>query len=181
MPDPRAKTVPPDLPIQVLPFSLCHLASLARIERASYENPWTEAQFRKAIRQTDARTLVAAHRGMVVGYVLLHLWPRHIEIWNLAVEPEFRRRGVGRQLVACAKGTRNRKEIVRAAVRETNVAGQLFFRACGFVATGAAHCPQVADPSYNFEYHEADPGLAVLRSLLEGDGRVVRAGKQLRE
>jgi ribosomal-protein-alanine N-acetyltransferase len=72
----------------------------------------------------------------VVAYMIYELHKNRLHVLNFAVDAEFRRRGVGRLMVGklVVKLSQQRRSRILLEVRESNVAAQLFFRACGFKA-----------------------------------------------
>lgn len=165
----------PDANVRVLRFERRHYEQCLRIERASFDDPWGKAHFNKALSDGNVRMFVAERQQQVLGYIVMHDWPRHIDLWNVAVEPESRLLGIGALLVGMAKSRLEAscRELVRVDVRETNLGAQLFFRQIGFRALGyAPGCRTVADPTITFDYTLGPiDGVDVLRNLLEGDGR----------
>jgi len=106
------------------------------IERESFEFPWSRKQLVGCLRQRNVVGKVAEFDDRVVGYMIYELKRGRITVLNLAVDPAERRRGIARRMVGklaamLKAGYRNRITLI---VRETNLAGQLFFRACGFRA-----------------------------------------------
>ena len=80
--------------------------------------------------------MVAEHDDRVVGFMIYELHKARIHVLNFAVAADYRRRGVGSQMVAklIAKLSSQRRSRVVLEVRETNLAAQLFFRENGFRA-----------------------------------------------
>jgi ribosomal-protein-alanine N-acetyltransferase len=68
--------------------------------------------------------------------MIYELHRNRLHILNFAVAAEFRRRGVGRQMVEklIGKLSSQRRNRIMLEVRETNLAAQLFFRDLGFRA-----------------------------------------------
>ena len=64
-----------------------------------------------------------------------------IHVLNFAVADDFRRRGVGSQMVAklTSKLSTQRRSRILLEVRETNLSAQLFFRENGFRAVSVFH------------------------------------------
>ncbi len=113
------------------------MPTVLEIERSSFEFPWTEEDFICFLRNRRCIGMVAEHAGRVVGFMEYEVGPNAIRLRNLAVCRLWRRLGVGSQMVAKLIRklyTLRRKRIV-VTVRESNLPAQLFFRACGFVAT----------------------------------------------
>ena len=106
------------------------------IEAASFEFPWLEEDFIRCLRQRNCIGMVAEHDDQVVGFMIYELNKNRIQVLNFAADPEFRRRGVGSQMVAKLVGklSRERRNRITLEVRETNLPAQIFFRECGFRA-----------------------------------------------
>jgi ribosomal-protein-alanine N-acetyltransferase len=75
------------------------LGVVLRIELASYSVPWSEATFRGLLRRADAGLIVAHADDEPVGYAVFWQVLDQGELGNVAVAPQWRRRGVGRRLV----------------------------------------------------------------------------------
>jgi len=134
------------------------LAAVMAIERRVFECPWTLAEFDRA----DDRRIVAVTGGEVVGYMVLENHAGYTELANLAVNPDFRRRGVGRRLL----GLLRNQAIVWATVRETNLDAQLFFRAAGFKARNVLrdHYADISESGYRFCYRQPILNLGRIQS-----------------
>jgi ribosomal-protein-alanine N-acetyltransferase len=78
--------------------------------------------------------MVAESGDRVVGYVLYELLRDDLHVLNIAVDPRYRRTGVGTQMVEKLeeKVFVNRRSGLVADVHERNLTAQLFFRASGF-------------------------------------------------
>ena len=123
------------------------------IEFDSFEIPWTYDDFFRELSSRNCLAMVAEIAGQVAGYVVYRLHRRYIEIINLAVAPECRRDGVGRAMLdkLRAKLLKRRRNKLVAIVREKNVAGQMFFKACGFEATAIERGYYAGEDAYRFE------------------------------
>ena len=111
------------------------------IEAQSFEFPWSEDDFIRSLRQRNCIGMVADYEDRVVGSMIYELHKSRIHVLNFAVAPEFRRCGVGSQMLAklTAKlSTQHRSRII-LEVRETNLPAQLFFRENGFRAVSVLH------------------------------------------
>jgi ribosomal-protein-alanine N-acetyltransferase len=107
------------------------------IESASFEFPWLEEDFIRCLRQRNCIGMVAEHEDRVVGFMIYELNKARIQVLNFASAPEFRRRGVGGQMISklIGKLSAQRRTRITLEVRETNLPAQLFFRTSGFRAT----------------------------------------------
>jgi len=110
------------------------------IEHESFGLPWCEEDFLEQLKRRNCIGMVAEHADRVVGFMIYELHKTKILVLDFATHPDFRRRGVGRQMLAKLAGklSSHRRTRVVLAVRETNVAGQLFLRAAGYRATRVA-------------------------------------------
>ena len=105
-------------------------------EADSFEFPWSEDDFIRCLRQRNCIGMVAEHDDRVAGFMIYELHKSRIHVLNFAVAEDYRRRGVGSQMVAklIAKLSAQRRRRLVLEVRETNLAAQLFFRENGFRA-----------------------------------------------
>ena len=106
------------------------------IEHASFEYPWCEEEFLRVLRQRNCIGMVAEHGERIVGFMIYELHRNKIHVLDFATHREFRRRGVGRQMIAKLVGklSSQRRNRIALHVRETNLAAQLFYRVVGFRA-----------------------------------------------
>jgi ribosomal-protein-alanine N-acetyltransferase len=106
------------------------------IEAHSFEFPWTDDDFLRCLRQRNCIGMVAEQGDRVVGFMIYELHRSRLHILNFAVHPQFRRHGVGEQMVSklVAKLSSQRRNRIMLEVRETNLPAQLFFRSLGFKA-----------------------------------------------
>jgi ribosomal-protein-alanine N-acetyltransferase len=76
------------------------LDTVDEIERASYPTPWSRSMFAAELEKPSSLAIGAYHdTGELVGYAIVS---RYVDAWhvmNIAVIPEFRRRGIGRSLL----------------------------------------------------------------------------------
>jgi len=107
------------------------------IETSSFEFPWSEDEFIRCLRQRNCIGMIAEYDGRVVGFMIYELHKTRLHILNFAVQMDFRRSGIGLQMVnkLVGKLSPQRRTRILLEVRETNLAAQLFFRNAGFRAT----------------------------------------------
>ncbi len=127
------------------------------IEHASFEFPWCEEEFLRVLRQRNCIGMVAECGERIVGFMIYELHRNRIHVLDFATHPEFRRHGVGRQMVTKLVGklsTQRRNRIV-LCVRETNLPAQLFFRVVGFRAMEVIreHFQDTGEDGYGMLYH----------------------------
>ncbi len=108
------------------------------IERTVYAYPWSERFFRQEMQVECARSLLAESQGRIAGYILFWLLPGEIDIHNIAVHQDFRRRGLGRGLLenVIAKARERGSTRITLEVRKSNAVAQRLYQAVGFAVSG---------------------------------------------
>jgi ribosomal-protein-alanine N-acetyltransferase len=138
------------------------------MEAESFEFPWSEEDFIRCLRQRNSIGMVAEHNGQVVGFMIYEIHKTRIHLLNLAVNDQYRRRGVGSQMLAklLAKLSSDRRSRLVLEVRETNLPAQLFFRANGFraVAVMRAFYHDTPEDAYVMQYRYRVPKPATIES-----------------
>jgi ribosomal-protein-alanine N-acetyltransferase len=112
------------------------MPAVLAIEAQVFEFPWLEDDFIRSLEQRNCIGMVADYEDRVVGFMLYELHKSRIHVLNFAVTDDFRRCGVGSQMIVklSAKLSPQRRTCIILEVRETNLAAQLFFRENGFRA-----------------------------------------------
>jgi ribosomal-protein-alanine N-acetyltransferase len=120
------------------PITLADIADVMAIERTAYAYPWSERFFRQEMQVECARSFLAEIGGQIVGYILFWLLPDEVDIHNVAVHRDFRRRGLGRSLLErVVFEARDRGSArVTLEVRKSNLAAQKLYESTGFTVTG---------------------------------------------
>jgi [ribosomal protein S18]-alanine N-acetyltransferase len=113
------------------------MAEVLRAENDSFDFSWTEDDFLRCLRQRNCIGMVAELDDRVVGFMIYELHKSKLHVLNFAVAPEMRRIGIGTQMVTklIGKLSSHRRTKITLAVRESNLAAQLFFRSQAFKAT----------------------------------------------
>lgn len=113
------------------------LPQLLAIEEASFPAPWNEKDFRATLQPKNAWGKVAIVDDKVVGFIIYLTAKKTYNVISLAVHPDYRRKGIGRELVndMLEKVHPLRRNEARLTVSDQNLDAQLFFRSLGFRAT----------------------------------------------
>jgi ribosomal protein S18 acetylase RimI-like enzyme len=91
------------------------------------------------IDRSDRAAWIAYADEQVAGQLLVQEnWNRFAIIWDIAVHPPFRRRGIGRRLMQEAIGWGRERGLpgVMLETQNINVAGCRLYESCGFVLGG---------------------------------------------
>lgn len=112
------------------------MVEVLEIENQSFEFPWSEDDFIRCLRQRNCIGMIAEHNERVAGFMIYELHRNRLHVLNFAVENDFRRHGVGSQMIEklIGKLSAERRSRIMLEVRETNLAAQIFFRNMGFRA-----------------------------------------------
>jgi ribosomal-protein-alanine N-acetyltransferase len=112
------------------------------IERASFEDPWTDKEFMEYLQARTHIGMVAVIADEVVGFMLYDLQANRVQIDSIAVEKSCRRSGIGSCLLAKIRSKlTQQRSLIRTMVREGNLQALAFFRSNGFVATELVRRP----------------------------------------
>jgi ribosomal-protein-alanine N-acetyltransferase len=115
------------------------LNEVVAIDQASFSLPWPPRSFAFEISDNPAsRSWVAEADGRIVGILVLWLIVDEAHIATIATHPDFRRQGIGEQLLVHALKSAKAEGAVRSflEVREGNVAAQELYRKYGFASEG---------------------------------------------
>ncbi len=138
------------------------MPEVLRIEVSKSEARWHEDDFIEVLKGRKNIGLVAEFEDKVVGHVIYELNSDHIFVWNFAVDPVYRRLGVGRKLMGRIIGKiggrkvsgRVKRKWIELEVPDTSLDFHLFLRAMGFRATGTVRRPGGGGHFYRFEYRK---------------------------
>lgn len=118
------------------------MPGVLRVERASFAAESYGAALFRRFAGSGAIFLVAIARRRVRGYVLASAAGGTGEIVSLAVDPEWRRAGIGRELMSRALAALAGSGATEAhlAVRTDNEGAIRFYRRFGFRRAGRLEC-----------------------------------------
>jgi ribosomal-protein-alanine N-acetyltransferase len=117
-------------------------AAIASLSRLHVEHGlrwrWTPPKVRKKIDDPDTMTLVASVHGEFAGFAIMHFGDVRAHLVLLAVEPRFRKSGIGGALLKWLESSCVTAGIqdVRLEVRAGNSLAQRFYRNRGFINVG---------------------------------------------
>lgn len=116
----------------------CHLREIAEIENACFSLPWTFEQLEKQMSADNCIFLAATNDdGALMGYIGLMFVLDEGYISNVAVSPNYRRRGVADALITeLIERTKKRLSFLTLEVRESNLAAIELYSKHGFEPVG---------------------------------------------
>lgn len=114
------------------------LPRVVEIERASYSFPWRESLFARELENPFSHFFVWEEEGEVVGYACYWLVEDEAYLANIAVDPSWRGRGIGRRLLEGSLDWMVRlgaRDVV-LEVRKGNREALALYRSVGFKVVG---------------------------------------------
>lgn len=110
----------------------------AEIEKKSFSMPWSPEGFKGALAYEDNIILVVEEEGRIAGYACVYVSFDEGELTNIAVEPEYRGRGIGLMLMKELKHRAEDKLVSKIVleVRISNAAAISLYEKCGFKNIG---------------------------------------------
>lgn len=131
---------------QISPMTLKDIREVKKIEVENNLSHWSEADYANEIERIDSIALIAKTSKKAIGFFVARLimkeadkadvdnFQGEIEIYNLAVEKQFHRKGIGRKLLSeCFKrGKLGQIGRIWLEVRESNFGAIEFYKTHGF-------------------------------------------------
>jgi [ribosomal protein S18]-alanine N-acetyltransferase len=117
-------------------------AAMAALSRLHVEHGlrwrWTPPRVRQQIEDPDTMALVASVEGQFAGFGIMHFGDLRAHLVLLAVEPRFRKSGIGSALLRWLEASCVTAGIqdIRLEVRAGNQLAQKFYRNRDFTITG---------------------------------------------
>ena len=115
-----------------------HVAQIAELEKICFSDPWSEKSIASELNNELAFWLTAVEGEQVVGYIGSQTVMDESDMMNVAVHPDFRRKGIAEALVNAlvealkSKGSR----CLTLEVRASNVPAITLYEKLGFSEIG---------------------------------------------
>lgn len=125
--------------IKIAPMTLKDLDRVLEIESRSYGNPWSRRAFVSELTDnTYAHYYVAKLDDLIVGYVGMWVILEEAHITNIAVDPDYRRMGIGQHMLETMfeKAREFGATRMTLEVRVSNVTAQNLYKKLGFAERG---------------------------------------------
>ena len=132
--------------------------SIAKLETICFSDPWSEKSIASELENRLSYWLVAEQDGIIIGYVGSQSVLDSADMMNIAVAPAYRRKGIGRMLIAALIDHLLQKKIrfLLLEVRISNISAISLYNSMGFEQVGRR-------PRY---YHNPREDALILRKEL---------------
>lgn len=114
------------------------IPQIMQIERFSFSTPWSEAAFFSEIHKLYSLSSAAVSGDTIVGYICVNHILNECHILNLAVHPDFRRRGIATELLVKVMNELRKGgcRFFYLEVRFSNMDARKFYERFGFRIVG---------------------------------------------
>ena len=85
--------------MNIVEMNEVHVTQVAELEKRCFPDPWSERSIASELSNQLALWLVAEDNGVVAGYIGSQTVPDESDMMNVAVHPDYRRRGIAEALV----------------------------------------------------------------------------------
>lgn len=115
-----------------------HLSQIVELEKQCFSLPWTWEQLMSQLPDDSHEFLAAEEDGRILGYVGMMTVLDEGYISNVAVDPAYRRQGIGDLLIGelLSRAVMRQLSFVTLEVREHNEAAIALYRKHGFSPVG---------------------------------------------
>lgn len=117
-------------------MSACDCRELAELDKRCFSVPWSEQSFLEETNNTLATYLLAKENSKILGYCGFWRVSGETQITNIAVLPEYRRRGIAKALADKMLEICKDDEQIVLEVRESNSAAISLYEKLGFSKAG---------------------------------------------
>ena len=115
-----------------------HVSQIAKLETVCFSDPWSEISIASELKNPLSLWLVAMDGATVVGYIGSQAVMGEADMMNVAVAPDYRRKGIAENLInrlvdALAEGDNHSLSL---EVRESNQPAIALYQKLGFTQVG---------------------------------------------
>ncbi|NLM97891.1 MAG: ribosomal protein S18-alanine N-acetyltransferase [Halanaerobiaceae bacterium] len=125
---------------RIVPMAITHLERVMEIEKDSFSDPWSRGSFVSEITENPYAVYFVALEGeLVIAYIGGWLLTGELHITNLAVDKDYRRRGIAERLIEKILLYSSNKGIKAATleVRVSNISAINLYKKMGFIPVGS--------------------------------------------
>ena len=115
-----------------------NIYDVCEIEKLSLDTPWGEKEMRKELENKNSHYICIKEDEKTVGYIGVWNIAGEGNITNVAVHPDYRRKGYGKILVEKMKDYAKTEDFyfLTLEVNENNINAYNLYKKCGFYEIG---------------------------------------------
>ena len=119
-------------------MNVSHVVQIAQLEKICFSDPWSEGSIASELDNKLAFWLVATEGEMVAGYIGSQTVVGETDMMNVAVHPDFRRKGIAETLINTLVDNLKRMEshCLTLEVRASNAPAIGLYEKLGFSEIG---------------------------------------------
>lgn len=124
---------------QIRPMLVEDIGAVLIVEQQSFATPWNRSAFIAELTNNQfSKYLVLEYNNKIIGYCGLWVVFDEAQITNIAIAPEFRGRGLGKQLLSYAIELTTKLGVIKMSleVRVSNIVAQELYKKFGFMPGG---------------------------------------------
>jgi ribosomal-protein-alanine N-acetyltransferase len=124
--------------MNIVEMNEVHVTQVAELEKRCFPDPWSERSIASELSNQLALWLVAEDNGVVAGYIGSQTVPDESDMMNVAVHPDYRRRGIAEALVnTLCDALKERGSVsLTLEVRASNEPAKALYEKLGFEQVG---------------------------------------------
>ena len=124
--------------MNIVEMNEVHVTQVAELEKRCFPDPWSERSIASELGNQLALWLVAEDNGVVAGYIGSQTVPDESDMMNVAVHPDYRRRGIAEALVnTLCDALKERGSVsLTLEVRASNEPAKALYEKLGFEQVG---------------------------------------------
>ena len=115
-----------------------HVAPIAQLEKLCFSDPWSESSIETELSCRLSCWLVAMEGEILIGYVGSQTVMDESDMMNIAVHPDYRRRGIAEALIAALEEQLRQRgsKALTLEVRDSNIPAITLYEKLGFTQVG---------------------------------------------
>ena len=124
--------------IEITKMTDTHVAQVAELEKLCFSDPWSEKSVASELSNPLSLWLVALDGATVAGYIGSQSVGEEADMMNVAVHPDYRRKGIARNLVIGLVDALAKNSVTSLAleVRQSNTPAIALYEQLGFLQVG---------------------------------------------
>ena len=124
--------------MEIIQMTSAHISSIAELEKICFSDPWSENSVASELKNPLSLWLVAVEGDRLAGYIGSQSVEGEADVMNVAVHPDFRRRGIAEELCLRLVTILNERNVhnLTLEVRASNAAAIALYEKLGFTLVG---------------------------------------------